>query len=54
MDSGLQNLAGIGHIAVGNSQFELSAFIAADVSGVSGLGGEVFTGGVVFRVDMVQ
>ena len=54
MDCGLPNIARSGHTALGNAEFKLSAFIASDVSGVSGVGVEIFTGGVVFRVDMVQ
>ena len=54
MDCGLPDIARRGHTAFGNAQFKLSAFLASDVSGVSGVGVEIFTGGAVFRVDMVQ
>ena len=40
---------------IGKGYFlNISVFITSDVSGVSGVGVEIFTGGVVFRVDMVQ
>jgi hypothetical protein len=54
VEFGIQGASCGDHPPAGNPKFKLSAFAASDVSGVSGVGGKVFAGTVVFGVDMVQ
>ena len=54
MESGVQNIAGIGHIAAGNTQFKLSTFAVVDVPGICSLDSKISAGGFVFALDMVH
>ena len=54
MACGVQDPASGGDFAVGDSQFKLSAFAVDIVSGVSGMGTEIFPGRGVSGMDLVQ
>ena len=54
MEFSIQSTSGNDHTAAWHTEFKLSALHTADVPGVPGVGREVFTGNIVFFVDMVQ
>ena len=54
VEHGIQNTACCGDFAFGNTEFELSVVAVADVSGLHGMGGEVFAWCAVYGLDMVQ